>query len=102
MALALSSAILPLAAMAQNAYPQKPIRVVVTFPPGGSADAMIRILSPRLNEKLGQQLVVENRPGAGGNIGLAAVAKAAPDGYTLVLSGVPDYLKRMLDEDNAG
>jgi tripartite-type tricarboxylate transporter receptor subunit TctC len=82
-ALALSSAILPLVAVAQNAYPQKPIRVVVTFPPGGSSDAMIRILSPRLNEKLGQQLVVDNRPGAGGNIGLAAVAKAAPDGYML-------------------
>ena len=57
LALTLSVASLPLAVMAQNAYPQKPIRVVVTFPPGGSADAMISILSPRLNEKLGQQLV---------------------------------------------
>lgn len=64
-------------------YPNKPIKVVVTFPPGGSSDAIIRMLSPRLNDKLGQPWVVDNRPGAGGNIGLAAVAKAAPDGYTL-------------------
>lgn len=64
-------------------YPQKPIKVVVTFPPGGSSDAIVRILSGRINEKLGQPLVIDNRPGAGGNIGLSAVAKAAPDGYTL-------------------
>ena len=68
---------------AQADFPNKPIRVVVTFPPGGSADAMVRILVPRLTEKLGQQVVVDNRPGAGGNIGLAVVAKAPPDGYTL-------------------
>jgi tripartite-type tricarboxylate transporter receptor subunit TctC len=64
-------------------YPTKPIRVIVTFPPGGSADAMVRLLSPRLTEKLGQQVVVENRPGAGGNIGLTAVAKAPADGYLI-------------------
>jgi len=64
-------------------YPQKPIKVVVTFPPGGSSDAIVRILSSRINDKLGQPLVVDNRPGAGGNIGLTAVAKAPPDGYTL-------------------
>ncbi len=64
-------------------YPSKPIHVVVTFPPGGSSDAMVRLLAPRLNEKLGQQIVVDNRPGAGGNIGLSLVAKAAADGYTL-------------------
>ncbi|MFM8768435.1 MAG: Bug family tripartite tricarboxylate transporter substrate binding protein, partial [Rubrivivax sp.] len=62
---------------------QQPIRMVVTFPPGGSADAVVRMLVPRLNERLGQQVVVDNRPGAGGNIGLAVVAKAAGDGYTL-------------------
>jgi tripartite-type tricarboxylate transporter receptor subunit TctC len=59
--------------------------VVVTFPPGGSSDAMVRLITPRLNQRLGQQVVVDNRPGAGGNIGLALVAKAAPDGYTLGL-----------------
>jgi len=64
-------------------YPTKPIKVVVTFPPGGSSDAIIRILSTRLNDKLGHPLVLDNRPGAGGNIGLTAVAKAAPDGYVL-------------------
>ena len=64
-------------------FPKQPIRMVVTFPPGGSADAVVRMLTPRLNEKLGQQVVVDNRPGAGGNIGLSLVAKAPPDGYTL-------------------
>ena len=70
-------------ARAQADYPSKPIRIVVTFPPGGSADAVVRLLTPRLTDKLGQQVVVDNRPGAGGNIGLAVVAKAPPDGYTL-------------------
>ena len=64
-------------------FPKKPIKIVVTFPPGGSADAIVRMLSPRLNEKLGQPLVVENRPGAGGNIGITAVTKSSPDGHTL-------------------
>lgn len=73
------------AALGQTDYPNKPIRIVVTFPPGGSTDVVMRMLTPRLNEKLGQQVVVENRPGAGGNIGLAQVAKASADGYTLGL-----------------
>jgi tripartite-type tricarboxylate transporter receptor subunit TctC len=83
-ALALAGVLaLPAAAQAPADYPSKPIHVVVTFPPGGSADAVVRMLVPRLNAKLGQQVVVDNRPGAGGNIGLAVVAKAPPDGYTL-------------------
>ncbi len=64
-------------------FPAKPIRMVVTFPPGGSADAVVRMIVPRLNDRLGQQVVVDNRPGAGGNIGLTIVAKAPADGYTL-------------------
>jgi len=64
-------------------FPTKPIRVIVTFPPGGSADAVVRMLVPKLNDKLGQPVVVDNRHGAGGNVGLAAVAKATGDGYTL-------------------
>ncbi|WP_225782342.1 tripartite tricarboxylate transporter substrate binding protein [Xenophilus sp. Marseille-Q4582] len=64
-------------------YPDKPIRMVVTFPPGGSADAVVRMITPRLNHSLGQAVVVDNRPGAGGNVGLSAVAKAPADGYTL-------------------
>lgn len=71
------------AVQAQSNFPDKPIRVIVTFPPGGSADAVVRMLVPRLNDRLGQQVVVDNRPGAGGNVGLALAAKAAPDGYTL-------------------
>ncbi len=70
-------------ASAQDNYPTKPVRMVVTFPPGGSADAVVRMLLPRINELLGQQVIVDNRPGAGGNIGLSLVAKASPDGYTL-------------------
>jgi tripartite-type tricarboxylate transporter receptor subunit TctC len=66
-------------------FPNKPIKIIVPFPPGGSSDAVMRLLVPRLNEKLGQTVVIENRPGAGGNIGLAVVAKSAPDGYTLGL-----------------
>jgi tripartite-type tricarboxylate transporter receptor subunit TctC len=65
------------------AWPSKPIRMIVTFPPGGSTDATVRIVAPKLAERLGQQVVVDNRPGAGGNIGLAALAKSDPDGYTL-------------------
>jgi tripartite-type tricarboxylate transporter receptor subunit TctC len=72
-------------APAAAAYPDKPIRIIVTFPPGGSSDAMIRLIAPRLSERLGQQVIVDNRAGAGGNIGLALVAKAEPDGYTLDL-----------------
>ena len=76
----------PVPAVAQSAgsdFPSKPIRLVVTFPPGGSSDAVVRLIAPRLGDKLGQQVLVDNRPGAGGNIGLAVVAKADPDGYTL-------------------
>lgn len=68
---------------ARTDFPTRPIRMVVTFPPGGSADAVVRMIVPRLNDKLGQQVVVDNRPGAGGNIGLTLVAKAPADGYTL-------------------
>jgi tripartite-type tricarboxylate transporter receptor subunit TctC len=70
---------------AAPAWPTKPIRLIVTFPPGGSADAAVRIVAPKLGERLGQPVIVENRPGAGGNIGLALVAKAEADGYTLAI-----------------
>jgi tripartite-type tricarboxylate transporter receptor subunit TctC len=66
-------------------WPTKPIRMIVTFPPGGSSDAAVRIVAPKLGERLGQQVIVDNRPGAGGNIGLAALAKSEADGYTLAV-----------------
>jgi tripartite-type tricarboxylate transporter receptor subunit TctC len=66
-----------------RAYPDQPIKIVVSFPPGGSADIVIRALQPLVAEELHQPIVIENRAGAGGNIGMAEVAQAAPDGYTL-------------------
>ena len=72
------------AARAQD-YPNKPVRVVVPLSPGGTTDAVLRMLVPKLSEALGQAVVIENRPGAGGNIGAEAVAKSPPDGYTLLI-----------------
>lgn len=66
-------------------WPAKPIRMIVTFPPGGSTDAVVRIMAPKLGERLGQQVIVDNRPGAGGNIGLAALATSPADGYALAV-----------------
>jgi tripartite-type tricarboxylate transporter receptor subunit TctC len=70
---------------AGGTYPNRPIRLIIPFPPGGSNDILGRILAPRFTERLGQQMVAENRPGADGIIGSDAVAKAAPDGYTLLV-----------------
>ena len=70
------------------AYPNKPIRLIIPFAPGGASDFVGRILQPRWSELAGQSIVIENRPGASGNIGLEAAAKAAPDGYTLFLGNV--------------
>src|SRR5687768_5152603 len=70
---------------AQMGYPSKPIRLMVPFPPGGSTDIVARIVAQKLGAQLGQSLVIENRGGAGGTLGTAQVAKAAPDGYSLVV-----------------
>jgi len=72
-------------AYAQASYPTKPIRFIVPFPPGGGTDILARVIATRLTESLGWQIVVDNRGGAGGNIGLQAAAQAAPDGYTMVM-----------------
>ena len=70
---------------AQGTYPTKPIRMIVPFPPGGGTDILSRLVANKLTESVGWQIVVDNRGGAGGNIGLDAAAKAAPDGYTMVM-----------------
>jgi tripartite-type tricarboxylate transporter receptor subunit TctC len=81
----LGASLLPTLSLAQS-YPTKPVRMIVPFPAGGATDLFARVLSLKLGEKLGQSVVVENRPGAGGTIGSDLVAKAAPDGYTLLLA----------------
>ena len=77
-------ALVPGLALAQ-AYPAKPVRMIVPFPPGGTTDLIARIVQPRFQEFLGQSVLIENRAGAGGSVGAAEVAKAAPDGYTLLM-----------------
>jgi len=84
--LAVLCALLAGAAAAQDVYPSRPIRIVVGFSPGGSADILARLVGQRLSETMGQPVVVENRPGAGGSVGAAAVARSASDGYTLFLA----------------
>lgn len=78
----------PGAVWAQDNYPAKPVRLIVPFPPGGPTDVMGRTAAKAMGDKLGQQFVVENKAGAGGNIGTDAVAKAGPDGYTIGLAAV--------------
>ncbi|MGH8618197.1 MAG: Bug family tripartite tricarboxylate transporter substrate binding protein [Burkholderiales bacterium] len=79
------------AAHAQTAYPTKPVRVVVPFPPVGAADLVARITGAKLADAWGQQILVENRPGAGGNIGAEVVAKAPADGYMLLMAPITTY-----------
>jgi tripartite-type tricarboxylate transporter receptor subunit TctC len=72
-------------------YPTKTVRMIVAYPAGGSADLMTRVLAQKLGERIGQQVVVDNRPGAAGNIGVEAVAKSAADGYTLLLGAIGSH-----------
>ncbi len=86
-ALALTAA-LTAGAAAQSKFPERPVRIIVPFGPGGSSDILARALSPKLHETFGQPFVVENRTGANGNVGADHVAKSRPDGYTLLLTDV--------------
>ena len=74
----------PVATAQEAGYPSRPITLVVTYPPGGGADVMARLIAPKMGEVLGQNVIIDNRPGAGGQIGAAYVAKSKPDGYTLM------------------
>jgi tripartite-type tricarboxylate transporter receptor subunit TctC len=87
----LASTLAPSISSGQS-YPSKPIRLIVTFPPGGITDFTARALGPRLSEALGQPVVIENKTGSGGNIGTDFVAKAPPDGHTLLIAAPPNAI----------
>ncbi len=93
LAIALAS-VLPFAAQAD--YPDKPLRLVVPFPPGGSTEPLARVLSQKLGESFGQQVIVDNRPGAGSTIGAEIVARSPADGYTLLLSSISNAISAAL------
>src|SRR5688572_68935 len=82
---------MPAPAGAQGEYPNRPVTLVVPFPAGGSTDLVARLVASKMTPVLGQQIVIENRGGAGGNIGSAAVARAEPDGYTILMGTVATH-----------
>ena len=96
--LAASAAALPaVSRMARaQAYPSRPVRMIVPFGSAGASDIVARVMGQWLSERLGQQFVIENRPGAGGNLGTEAVVRAPPDGYTLVMVGQPNAINATL------
>ncbi len=85
---ALALALCPTLSQAQSSYPNRAVKIIVPFAPGGASDFVGRIMQPRLSELLGQPIVIENRGGAAGTIGMEVAARSAPDGYTLVLGNV--------------
>ena len=89
--LALVGGLATMPGLAAAAWPEKPIRLIVPYPPGGATDVIGRVMAQRLSGVLGQNVIVDNRGGAGGNIGADAVAKAAPDGYTLLMGAVTSH-----------
>jgi len=95
-AIGLSALVWPAGDASALDYPTRPIRFVVGYPPGGATDILARLISQRLSEKLGQQFVIENKPGAGNNIGTEAVVNAEPDGYTILLINPANYINASL------
>ena len=89
-------ALVAASAAAADRYPVRPIRLIAGFPPGGGVDINARILADSLGAALGQTILVDNRPGAGGRLGIELVSKAAPDGYTLGLGGIGMAISRAL------
>jgi tripartite-type tricarboxylate transporter receptor subunit TctC len=101
--LAVAAALLAMGVMgtALAQYPNKPIKMIVPYPPGGATDVIGRVLAQRLSTALGQQVVVDNRGGAGGNIGADAVAKSAPDGYTILMGALTSHsIMATLEKDS--
>ena len=87
------------AAAAQDKYPTKPIRMVVPFPPGSASDVLARTLGQKLGDLYGQQIVIDNRPGAGGVVGSTLITKSVPDGYTLGMIGQPHLMQPLLQKE---
>lgn len=99
---ALGVAASPLAVQAQSTWPTQPITMVVPFPPGGSTDVIARLFAVKLGERLKQPVVIENKPGANTGIGAQAVARAKPDGYTVMITGAPTFTSNSLLYANLG
>ena len=98
-----AAALLPALSAAQAPYPSRPLTLVVPYPPGGATDVVARVLAEKLTTSLGQPIIVENKSGAGGNLGARAAAQAKPDGYTLLIGAVTAHsISMTLTRDTAG
>ena len=98
-AIVLASAAAPFGTMASDheaAYPERPVSLVIGFPPGGSADALAKLIARSMGQALGQTVIVQYKPGAGGNVGAEYVARATPDGYTVFLAGRPNTIHKTM------